>query len=130
MLDAVIRTVGAKDLPYSSRNDYYTSLCEILDFEVLPKEIMADVQSGYNDIFVQMYCNVSQKYQAELIRIQGLLFQTKVDMDAIRKTAPNGAFTRDISTDEKKLYEFSAKCNSLRTRKEMFDARIETVQVK
>lgn len=130
LLDAVIRTVGVKDLPYSSRNDYYTSLCEILDFEVLPKEIMADVQSEYNDIFVQMYCSVFQKYQAELTRIQGLLFQTKVDMDAIRKTVPSGAFTRDISTDEKKLYELSAKCNSLRTRKEMLEYALSYVNSK
>lgn len=103
----------------SSQNDYYTSLCKILYFKNLPKTVLNDVERKYNEIFIDKYNAVMHSYQIELSKINTNLLEIKSDIDKIKNTPPTYSFMRDISTDEKKIYELNSKCNCLRSRKEM-----------
>lgn len=103
----------------SSQNDYYTSLCKILYFKNLPKTVLNDVERKYNEIFIDKYNAVIHSYQIELSKINTNLLEIKSDIDKIKNTPPTYSFMRDISTDEKKIYELNSKCNCLRSRKEM-----------
>ena len=103
----------------SSQNDYYTSLCKILYFKNLPKTVLNDVERKYNEIFIDKYNAVMHSYQIELSKINTNLLEIKSDIDKIKNTPPTYSFMRDISTDEKKIYELNSKCNWLRSRKEM-----------
>lgn len=103
----------------SSQNDYYTSLCKILYFKNLPKTVLNDVERKYNEIFIDKYNAVMHSYQIELSKINTNILEIKSDIDKIKNTPPTYSFMRDISTDEKKIYELNSKCNWLRSRKEM-----------
>ena len=119
LLNAVIRTIKPRNIECAVQKDYYIAICKILHFKKLPSEVWLDVQREYDDIFVQKYGIVLQKYQAEISKIDEELYQTKAAVDTIKNATPSYSFMRDISTDEQKLYELCLKCNSLRTRKEM-----------
>lgn len=119
LLNTVIRTIKPSDIEYNSQEDYYIALCQILHLKRLPSEVWVEVTREYDEIFVQGYSVVTQKYQVEVNRIDAELNQTKADSDAIKNSKPSYSLMRDISTDEQKLYELCLKCNSLRTRKEM-----------
>lgn len=119
LLNAVIRTIKPKNYVCETQEEYYIALCKILGFKKLPSEVWVDVDKEYNEIFVNKYGNIEQKYQREINRIDAELIKTKNDAEATKNTAPTYSFMRDITTDEQKLYELNLKCNSLRTRKEM-----------
>lgn len=119
LLNAVIRTVKPRNVECRTQEDYYIALCKILSFIKLPSEVWADVERQYDEIFIQKYDSVMQKYHSEIGKIDTELNQTKVHADAIKNATPSYSFMRDLSTDEQKLYELYLKCNSLRTRKEM-----------
>jgi len=124
LLNAVIRTISPKDIQYNCTEDYHNGLCRILRIKKLPFAVMTDVQKEYQEIFVQKYNLVMQKYQSELDDINSKLFQAKADSDAVKNAPPSHSFMRDISTDEKKLFDLCSECNALRTRKEMLDFAI------
>lgn len=119
LLNAVITTLKSRNVEYTTQEDYYIALCKILHFNKLPSEVWTDVEREYDEIFVQKYGVITQKYQAEINKIDTELTQTKASADAIKNATPSYSFMRDISTEEQELYELSLKCNSLRTRKEM-----------
>ena len=130
LLNAVIKTVKPRNIECETQEDYYIALCSILHFKKLPHEVWNDLEKEYNEIFVQKYGVLMQKYQAEINRINVELTQTKTFSDAIKNAAPSYSFLRDISTEEQKLYELNYKCNSLKTRKEMLTFSIEYVTSK
>lgn len=130
LLNAVIKTVKPRDVECTTQEDYYIALCEILYFKKLPSEMWNAVEREYDEIFVQKYSVIMQKYQTEINKIDTELAQTKASADAIKNATPSYSFMRDISTDEKKLYELYSKCNSLRTRKEMLMFMIDYVASK
>lgn len=119
LLNEVIRAIKPSSIEYTMQEDYYIALCKILHLKRLPFEVYRDVTKEYDEIFVQKYSLVKQKYQVEVNRIDAELTQTKANSDAIKNSKPSYSLMRDISSDEQKLYEFHLKCNSLRTRKEM-----------
>ena len=119
LLNAVIKASTPRDIECNTQEDYYVALCKILHFKTLPYIELANVEREYNEIFVQKFDMVMQKYQTEIDKINVELEQTKESIDTIKRAKPSYSFTRDISTEEQNLYELSLKCNSLRTRKEM-----------
>ena len=110
-----------------TQEEYYIALCEILHYKKVPSEVLSEVEKEYDEIFVQKYGSVTQKYRSEKKRIDNELNQTKNTANAIKNASPSYSLLRDISTDEQKLYELAAKCNSLRTRKEMISFALEYV---
>lgn len=130
LLNAVIRTISPKNVKYNNQTDYYCALCNILHIKELPSLKMINVEKEYEEVFEQKYNLLLTKYQAEMNRIQGRLFQIKLESDAIKNATPSYSFMRDISTDESKLYALSSECNSLRTRKEMLEFAMGYVQSK
>ena len=130
LLNAVIKTIAPKDISYSSTEDYYCGLCKILGIERLPSEMLIGVQREYDKIFVQKYNLVLQKYQSERDCINNKLSQVKTDTLTIRNAPPSYSFMRDISADEKRLFDLYSECNSLKTRKEMIDFAIEYLNSK
>jgi hypothetical protein len=119
LLNKVIKNIKSWNVEYTTQEDYYLALCEILCFKKIPSEVWNDVEREYNKVFIQKYSTVMRKYQVEINKIDKELTQTKTDVDAIKNTKFSCSFIRDISSDEQKLYELCSKCNSLRTRKEM-----------
>lgn len=130
LLNTVIRTLETTNVEYVTQEDYYCALCKILYFKKLPSEVWMDVDREYNEIFVQKYGMVMQKFQTKINRINTELAQTKTSIDAIKNKKPSYSFKRDISTEEQKLYELSSKCNFLRTQKEMLTFTINNVTSK
>ena len=57
------------------------------------------LKKEYNELFVQKYSSVMQKYQVELAQINGKLYQAKLASDAIKDAPASYSFMRDISTD-------------------------------
>lgn len=130
LLNAVIQTIKPRNIECKTQEEYYIALCKILGFKKLPSEVWHDVQREYDEVFIQKYDKVMQKYQIEINKINTELNQTKADIDAIRHATPSYSFMRDLSNDEKKLYELYLKCNSLSTRKEMLAFEINYVKLK
>ena len=110
------------------QNEYYENLCQVLGFELLPKEAYDTVCSKFNELFVVKFNSVVQKYNCEINRLRGKLSQTKSASDAIKEKEAFLSIVRDITEDEEKLYYLSAECNSLRTRKEMLEHAFHYVQ--
>lgn len=124
LLNAVIQTIAPRDIEYKCAEEYYRGLCRILHILKLPYAMLIDVQREYDEIFVQKYNSVIQKYQLEVDKINYELRQLKFAGDAIKNAKPSFSFVRDLSTDELRLYELDSECNALRTRKEMLDFAI------
>ncbi|QNU66272.1 hypothetical protein EHE19_015510 [Ruminiclostridium herbifermentans] len=97
LLNAVIRTISPKNVEYNNQIDYYCALCNILHIKELPSLKMINVEKEYEEVFEQKYNLLLTKYQAEMNRIQGRLFQIKLESDAIKNATPSYSFMRDIS---------------------------------
>ena len=113
LLNEVIKTIKPRNIECATQEDYYDALCKIMDFVKIPYKVLADVEKEYDEIFVQKYGIVMQKFQVEINKIDAELVHTKAAVDAIKKATPTYSFMRDISTEEKKLYDLCSKCNSL-----------------
>ena len=77
LLNAVIRTVKPRNVECITQEDYYIALCKILYFKKLPSEVWTDVEREYDEIFVQKYGVVMQKFQTEINKIDTELTQIK-----------------------------------------------------
>ena len=120
LINAVVRTIR-KNRDYKSQDVYYRELVDVLGYKALPSEMIVSIREEYNSIFVIEYNSVLEKYRVEMNRIHTELAETKRKSDAIKAQKPIYSFMYDISDNERKLYELCAKCNSLRTRKEMLE---------
>lgn len=121
LIRAVIDTFATKDSVLECMDDYYKACCKIMHIIKIPSKLLLDVKKEYNEIFVQNYNRVVQKIDAEITCINTKLNQIRVDSDLIKDTPSSYSFMRDISSDEIKLYEYTAECNHLKTRKEMIE---------
>ena len=131
LINAVIKTIAPKYCEHSDRQEeYYLAICKIMGITRKPADMLADVEKEYNELFVQKYSSIIQKYQAEREQINVKLNQAKLASDTIKNAPASYFFTRDISTDELQLYELSSICNELRTRKEMLDFAIQHLKSK
>lgn len=130
LLNDVIRILSPTDIEFKFQKDYYCALYKALGIKKLPATMMPNVQNEYDKIFDQKYNLVKQKYQSEMNKIGSKLAQARADSDKIKNARPTYSFMRDISTDEKKLYELCAQCNSLRTQKEILEFSKKYVDLK
>lgn len=131
LINAVIKTIAPKYCEHSDhQEEYYLAICKIMGITRKPADMLADVEKEYNELFVQKYSSIIQKYQAEREQINVKLNQAKLASDTIKNAPASYSFTRDISTDELQLYELSSICNELRTRKEMLDFAIQHLKSK
>jgi len=117
-----------KNYHHEEQNEYYENLCQILGFKLLPKEAYDIVSSKFDELFKVKLTSVVQKYNCEMDGLRSKLYQMKSDSDAIKKKGASFSIVRDITEDEEQLYNLSAKCNSLRTRKEMLEHAFHYVQ--
>lgn len=120
LINTVVSTLE-KDSLHEEQNEYYENLCQILEFKLLPKEAYDIVRGKFDELFIVKYNSVVQKYNCEMNSLRSKLSQTKSASDAIKKKEASFSIVRDITEDEEQLYYLSAKCNSLRTRKEMLE---------
>lgn len=127
LINTVVSVLN-KNSNQAEQNEYYENLCQVLGFELLPKEAYDTVCSKFNELFVTKSNSVVQKYNCEINRLRSRLSQTKSDSDAIKEKEASLSIVRDITEDEEKLYCLSAECNSLRTRKEMLEHAFHYVQ--
>ena len=123
----MVKLLGKKD-NYSSQDELYAELVEIIGYKKMPSEILAKVRARYDKIFVAKYNSVKGKYQHEIQKINSALALNKADSDSIRNKPAARTFTHDISADEERLYQLSVECNALRTRKEMLEYNIQYVE--
>lgn len=126
-INEFIRKYTSKGGKCRTQEDYYIALCEILHYKKVPADLLSEVGKEYDEIFVQKYGNVLQKYQSEKNKIDAELNQTKIDTNTIKNATPSYSLLRDMSTEELKLYELTSKCNLLRTRKEMISFAFQYV---
>lgn len=118
LIKFVIKAISVKKSNFKNTKDYYLAICDILDFKQLPSSVLDIVENRFDEILVQKRNSIMCKYQAEIARLQNQLLQTKISTDLIKNAPKTLSFLRDISEDEKKLYELASECNQLRTRKE------------
>lgn len=130
LLNAVIRTIVPRNIECKCVEDYYFGLCKVLDIKRLPHDMLIDVQREYDEIFVQKYNSIVQRYELKVDKINHDLYQLKIAENAIKNAKPSLSFIRDLSTDELQLYELNSQCNILRTRREMLDFAIGYVTSK
>ena len=126
-VNIVVKLIGGKD-DYSSQDELYEELVEIIGFKKMPSEMLPIVQARYDEIFGTKYNSVKKKYQQEIQNINNSLDKNKTESDSIKNKPASRSFTFDISSDEKRLYQLSAECNALRTRKEMLDYVMQYVE--
>lgn len=69
LLNAVIRTTKPRNVECKTQEDYYIALCKIMHFIYLPSEVWTDVEKQYDEIFIQKYSFVMQKYHTEISKI-------------------------------------------------------------
>lgn len=127
LINTVVSVLN-KNYHHEEQNEYYENLCQILGFKLLPKEAYDIVSSKFDELFIVKLNSVVQKYNCEMNSLRSKLSQTKSASDAIKKKGASFSIVRDITEDEEQLYHLSAKCNSLRTRKEMLEHAFHYVQ--
>lgn len=127
LINTVVSVLDKNSL-HEEQNEYYENLCLILGFKLLPKEAYDIVRSKFDELFIVKLNSVVQKYDCEMNSLRSKLSQTKSASDAIKKKEASFSIVRDITEDEEQLYHLSAKCNSLRTRKEMLEHAFHYVQ--
>lgn len=118
LINIVVRTIGVSD-DFDNQDCYYKEITKILGIENLPSNIIETVRNEFNAIFVTKLNSVIAKYEIEINRVITEQQTAKTESDEIKKATPTYSIIRDISIEENRLYELCAKCNSLRTRKEM-----------
>lgn len=99
LVNTVIRAVAPKNCELDNQEGYYRAICKIMGITRKPADMLVDVEKEYNELFVQKYSSVMQKYQVELAQINGKLYQAKLASDAIKDAPASYSFMRDISTD-------------------------------
>ena len=103
LINTVVSVLN-KNSNQAEQNEYYENLCQVLGFELLPKEAYDTVCSKFNELFVTKFNSVVQKYNCEINRLRSRLSQTKSDSDAIKEKEASLSIVRDITEDEEKLY--------------------------
>lgn len=95
LVNAVIRAVAPKNCELDNQEGYYSAICKIMGITRKPADMLVDVEKEYNELFVQKYSSVMQKYQVELANINGKLYQAKLVSDAIKDAPASYSFVRD-----------------------------------
>lgn len=126
-VNTVVKLLGGKD-DYSSQDELYAELVEIIGYKKLPFEMLPIVRTKYDEIFVAKYTSVTGKYQHEIQKINIALAQNKTASDLIKNKPASRSFTHDISSDEERLYQLCMEYNDLRTRKEMLEYIVQYVE--
>lgn len=121
LINAVISALSGKGVVLNCKEDYYCRLYRIIGIKNLPMDVLENVKNEYDEIFIQRYNLVMQKYLVAINDINNKLRHLKTNIDKIKNIKPNYSLMRDLSTDENKLVELSAECNSTSTRKEMLE---------
>jgi len=130
LLNGVISTISPMKIELKTQKDYCCALCEILGIKKLPSTMITNVEKEYEKIFVRYYNLILHKYQSEITKIQSKLAEVRAESDIVKNAPVKYSFIRDISNDEKKLYELCLECNSLRTKKEMLEFSIKYLDSK
>lgn len=125
LVNAVVKTIAPKDSSFEEQEGYYRALCRILGIIKLPSDLLLDVEKEYDELFVQKYAVVMQKYQQEISRINSKLYSLKSQSNEIKRAKPSYMFMRDLATDETQLLEIYSECNELRSRKSMLEFAME-----
>ena len=121
MINAVIKALSGKGVVLNCKEDFYCRLYRIIGIKKLPLNVLESVKKEYDEIFIQKYSLVEQKYLTSINDINNKLYSLKTNIDKIKSAKPSYSLMRDLSTDENKLVELSTECKSSSTRKEMLE---------
>lgn len=102
----------------SDQGAYYEELCSWMGIRKQPKNVYVKMKSAIDAIALN-YKSVIDSLDNEIRKNNASLFLTKQDIKKIKSKGRNNLFTYDISSEEKAIYDLQAKCNMLRTKKEM-----------
>lgn len=119
LIKVVIRSIASRDPNFSNLNDYYTEICNILDFDKLPKDIYSQVLNKFDIIFKNEYVEVCSIIDNKITSFNEKLRSILLQENTIKNFKSGSTFMRDLSDDETRLNELYTLCNSLRTAKEM-----------
>ncbi|WP_017473221.1 hypothetical protein [Amphibacillus jilinensis] len=124
-LQYVIRFMVYEETVFENIADYYKSLCKIISIKKLPSNMLREVETEYDEVFVRKYNLVLQKANEAKEDINNRLQSLKTYSDSLKTVSTNQSFMRDLSSDELRLHRYGNECNLLRTRKEMIEYSVE-----
>ena len=120
-LNTVIKNLGKRDIVYQQSSDYYSSLCDIIGIEKLPKNSLQEVKQKYHDVFEKQYKQVIIKFNLEIKQIKSEIKNIESQKASILNSPLRKRFERDLAVDEEKL-------ERLELSKREAESRIETLE--
>ena len=82
LINTVVSVLN-KNSNQAEQNEYYENLCQVLGFELLPKEAYDTVCSKFNELFVTKFNSVVQKYNCEINRLRSRRCHRRLSVQSI-----------------------------------------------
>ena len=130
LINDIIQRIQPTERGYCSQKDYWVGLCKFLHIKRLPHTTYKQLETEYKKVFVQHFQSVSNKYVAEIARIDTELSRLEREKTALQSRVPSLSLVRDISSEEDRYREICVEHNKFRTRKEQISYCYKLVEKK